>query len=86
MAIIDIIDNNMLERAIDSIPGRIFNTLQVAEILYKSENDTVEELINRSSYPWKGFIGRALKRYSVETNKIDHISPADESPARWKKR
>lgn len=86
MAIIDIIPNDMLEKAIYSIPGKIFNTWQVAEILSESEKDTVEELTNRSSYPWRGFIGRALKRYSVQTHNIDQMSSPDESPARWKKR
>lgn len=86
MAIMDIITNDMVERAVNSIPTKNFNTLHVIEKLIELEFGAVEELKNWSSRNWRSSIGKAIKRFSVETNKIDQISPSDESPARWRKR
>ncbi|GAB1350043.1 hypothetical protein MASR1M107_22580 [Ignavibacteriales bacterium] len=86
MAIMDIITDEMVERAVNSIPTKNFNTLHFIEKLIELEFEAVDEVKNWSSRNWRGLIGKALKRYSVETNKIDQISPSDESPARWRKR
>jgi hypothetical protein len=86
MAIMDTITNQMIEKAINTISGKTFNTLHVLEILIDQENKAVGEVRIWSSRNWRALIGKAIKRYAVETNKIDQISPPDESPARWKKR
>jgi hypothetical protein len=86
MAITDTITNQMIENAINTISGKTFNTLHVLEILIDQENEAVGEVRIWSSRNWRALIGKAIKRFAVETNKIDQISPASESPARWRKR
>lgn len=76
----------MVEKAVNNIPGRTFNTLHVIEQLIVLENEAVGEVKSYSSKNWRGLIGKAVKRFAVQTNKIEQISPSDESPARWRKR
>ncbi|MFH2037352.1 MAG: hypothetical protein ABIJ45_13180 [Candidatus Zixiibacteriota bacterium] len=86
MALHDDLTNEMIEKAVNSVPGNLFNTLRIVELLKKQEPVVIEELQEWSPRNWRAVIGKAVKRYAVETNKIDQASPPTESPARWKKR
>ena len=86
MALHDALSNEMIKIAIDEIPGRLFNTLRVVDILVNQESEVIEELQEWSPRNWRAVIGKAIKRYALETNLIDQVSPPQESPARWKKR
>ena len=86
MALYDNVTNEMVKKAVNEISGRLFNTLRVVDILKRHEPDVIEELQGWSPRNWRSVIGKAIKRYAIETSKIDQASPPDESPARWKKR
>ncbi len=86
MALYDNVTNEMVKKAVNEISGRLFNTLKVVDILKRHEPDVIEELQEWSPRNWRSVIGKAIKRYAVETSKIDQASSPDESPARWKKR
>ncbi len=85
MALHHEITNQALEKAINSIPAKHFTTLRVISELEKLFPNDVERVKSFSERNWRSVIGKAIKRYSVETNKIKQISPASESPARWEK-
>jgi len=86
MALYNNVTNEMVKNAVNEISGKLFNTLKVVDILKKQEPDVIEELQGWSPRNWRSVIGKAIKRYAVETSRIDQASPPDESPARWKKR
>lgn len=85
MAINDEITNKMVEKCLEQIPSKYFTTLAVVDLLLKNENDAVEKVKSSSPRNWRALIGKAIKRYSVETSKVKQISPDGESPARWEK-
>jgi hypothetical protein len=85
MAQHDAINNSMLQTIINSIPSKHFTTLSVVSALEINYKNKVEELKGYSPRNYRSVIGKAVKRFSVETNKIKQISPPDESPARWEK-
>jgi hypothetical protein len=85
MALHDEISNQVLEKCINAIPSKYFTTLRVIDELIKSFPEVVERVRSYSERNWRSVIGKAIKRFSVETNLIKQISPASESPARWEK-
>lgn len=85
MAIHDDISNSVIEKAIASVQGNAFTTFTIVSFLEKNEAVLVDDLKGWSPRNWKSVVGKKLKKYSVETNKIKQVSPANESPARWKK-
>lgn len=86
MALHDDLTNEMIKKALIKIEGNLFNTIRVVDILTDQEPDTINELRQWSPRNWRAVIGKAVKRYAVETGKINQVSPPKESPARWKKR
>ena len=85
MALHDDIPNSVIEKGINSIQRDAFTTLTIVDYLVKNETQMIDDLKGWSPRNWRSVVGKAIKRYSVETNKIKQVSPADESPARWKK-
>lgn len=85
MALHDEITNQVLEKCINAIPSKHFTTLRVIDELIKSFPKVVEIVQSRSERNWRSVSGKAVKRFSVETNLIKQISPASETPARWEK-
>lgn len=85
MALHDEINNHVLETCITAIPSKNFTTLRVISELEKSFPNEVQRVKSYSERNWRSVIGKAIKRFSVETNIITQISPPDESPARWEK-
>jgi hypothetical protein len=85
MAMHDEITNLVLENCINAIPSKNFTTLRVISELEKKYPIDVNRVKSYSERNWRAVIGKAIKRFSVETNKIKQVSPVDESPARWEK-
>jgi len=86
MALMDIITDEMIEEAIYSIQSKSFTTLHVIDSLTKSYPMIIDELQQSSGYSWRSIVGRRTRKHSVMTQKFDKVSPAEESPARWRKR
>jgi len=85
MALHDEISNQILEKCINAIPSKNFTTLRVIDELIKSFPNDVSRVKSYSERNWRSIIGKAIKRFSVETNLIKQISPGSETPARWEK-
>ena len=85
MAISDDISNQVIENAINQLGRNSFNTLHLIEVLEKHESELIKDIKSWSERNWRSVVGKAIKRYSVQTNKISQISPTTESPARWKR-
>ena len=85
MALHDEISNKILETCINSIPSKNFTTLRVITELEKNFTNDVKRVQSYSERNWRSVIGKAIKRFSVETNLIKQISPSSETPARWEK-
>lgn len=85
MAISDDISNQVIEEAIKLLGRDSFTTFNLITILEQNYGELVSDIKNWSERNWRAIIGKAIKRYSVETNKIRQVSPASETPARWKK-
>lgn len=85
MAISDDISNQVIENAINRLGRNSFNTFHLIEELEKQEVELISDIKSWSERNWRSIIGKAIKRYSVQTNKINQVSPASETPARWKK-
>ncbi|GAB1350041.1 hypothetical protein MASR1M107_22560 [Ignavibacteriales bacterium] len=85
MAISDDISNNVIEHAINSLGRNSFTTFHVIEVMEKNNSELILDIKSWSERNWRAIIGKAIKRYSVESNKIKQVSPPNETPARWKK-
>lgn len=85
MALHNEITNHALEDCINTIPSKHFTTLKVIDVLKNKYPSDVERVKSYSQRNWRAVIGKAIKRFSVETNMIKQISEVDESPARWEK-
>lgn len=85
MALHHEITNHALETCINAIPSKHFTTLKVISVLQNKYPLDVERLKSYSTRNWRAVIGKAIKRFSVETNIIKQVSRVDESPARWEK-
>jgi hypothetical protein len=85
MAMHDEITNLMLENCINAIPSKNFTTLRVISELEKKYPIDVNRVKSYSERNWRAVIGKAIKRFSVETNNIRQVSSVEESPARWEK-
>ncbi len=85
MAISDDISNQVIENAINQLGRNSFNTLHLIEVLESQESELIKDIKSWSERNWRSVVGKAIKRYSVQTNKISQISPPTESPARWKR-
>ena len=85
MALHDEISNEILEKCINIIPSKNFTTLRVISELEKGFINDVNRVKSYSERNWRSVIGKAIKRFSVETNLIKQISPSNETPARWEK-
>ncbi len=81
----DEITNLMLENCINAIPSKNFTTLRVISELEKKYPIDVNRVKSYSERNWRAVIGKAIKRFSVETNNIRQVSSVEESPARWEK-
>lgn len=79
------ITNLVLKSCLDKIISKHFTTFKVVSILEKNYPEVIEIVKSNSERNWKAVIGKAIKRFSVETNLIKQISSVDESPARWEK-
>lgn len=86
MAIQDQVTNRQLEDCIAEIPSNYFTTLKVIDILLAKYPDAVRSVQAFSERNWRALIGKAIKRYAVETSRIRQISDPSENPARWEKR
>ena len=86
MAQHDEITNSTLKSCIEKIPSRHFTTFKVVTVLEKNYPEVVEIVKSNSERNWKAVIGRAIKRFSIETNIVKQISLPTESPARWEKK
>jgi hypothetical protein len=85
MALHEEISNHALETCINTIPSKHFTTLKVISKLEKKFPEDVKRVKSYSERNWRAVIGKAIKRFSVETNLIKQISDTKESPARWEK-
>lgn len=85
MALHNEITNHVLETCINAIPSKHFTTLKVISVLKIKYPIDVERVQSYSVRNWRAVIGKAIKRFSVETNLIKQISKVNESPARWEK-
>ncbi|OQA92835.1 MAG: hypothetical protein BWY26_00038 [Elusimicrobia bacterium ADurb.Bin231] len=85
MALYDEITSQVLENCVNDISSKYFTTLTVIDKLEKLYPDIVEKVKAYSTRNWRAVIGRALKRFSLETNLIAQVSSASETPARWEK-
>jgi|GEM_PF-1341365 hypothetical protein len=85
MAISDDISNQVIEEAINLLGRNSFNTFQLIEVLEQHHSEMISDIKNWSERNWRAIIGKAIKRYSIQTNKISQASPPNETPARWKK-
>lgn len=85
MAIYDEVPNSSIQKCVESIPTKHFTTLRVITELERQFPDQVSVVQSYSTRNWRALIGKALKRFAVETNKVKQVSPPDESPARWEK-
>lgn len=79
------ITNLVLKSCLDKITPKHFTTFKIVSILEKNYPEVIEIVKSNSVRNWKAVIGKAIKRFSVETNLIKQISSVDESPARWEK-
>ena len=79
------LDNHTISKIIISIPGKHFTTITAVRILESNYPDIYNVMKINSPRNFQSVIGKAIKRFSIETNNIKQISPADESPARWEK-
>lgn len=86
MALHNEIPNSQLQVCIDAIPSSHFTTFRVIAELENRFPAEVASLKAYSERNWRSVIGKAIKRYSVETNRIEQVSPSTESPARWEKK
>jgi len=80
-----ILKNSILSEIINSISGKHFTTYTVVNKLESNYQDIFNEMKRNSRRNYQAVIGTAIKRFSIETNKIKQISSRDESPARWEK-
>lgn len=85
MAISDDITNQVIESAIQQLGRNGFTTFHLIEVLEKNETELISDIKSWSERNWRAIIGKAIKRYSIETGAIKQVSPANETPARWKK-
>jgi len=85
MALHDDISDLVIEKGINFIERDAFTTLTIVDYLVEKEPQLINDLKGWSPRNWRSVVGKAIKRYSVKTKKIKQVSPADESPARWKK-
>jgi cytidylate kinase len=85
MAIHDDISNSVIEKAIEKLGRDSFTTFHLIDIFEIHEKDLVIDIQGWSERNWRSIFGKAIKRYSVQTNKIRQVSPPNETPARWKK-
>jgi len=85
MAQHNVLDNNTIRQIVNSINGKHFTTITVVNILNSNFRGIYDEMKRNSPRNFQAVIGKAVKRYSIETNEIKQISPSDESPARWEK-
>lgn len=85
MALHHEISNEALQKCISNISSNYFTTLKVVDELSKQYPESVDKVKSFSERNWRAVIGKAVKRFSVETIRIKQISPSDESPARWEK-
>lgn len=86
MALHNEITNDQLQKCIDDIHSKYFTTLRVIDELKSSYPNEINLLRSYSERNWRSVIGKAIKRYSTETNRIIQISLPEESPARWEKK
>ena len=85
MALHDEISNQTLKICLNAISSQYFTTLNVISELEKNFPDEVTKVRSFSERNWRAIIGKAIKRFSVETNLIKQITDAKQSPAIWKK-
>lgn len=85
-------DLNLTTHAITKVISKIsenpnvevFSTLlfiDIWEIVDKSSKQDFERSRGRN---WRALVGKDLKKYSLNTGKIQQITPSNISPARWK--
>lgn len=86
MALHNEITNDQLQTCIDGIPSPNFTTLRVISELEKQFPSDIKAIRSYSERNWRAVIGKAIKRFAVETNRIKQVSPPEESPARWEKK
>lgn len=86
MALHSILANRALEKAINSIPEKKFTTLQVIDELIKLYPEDIDKIKSYSQRNWRSVIGKAIKRFSIETEEIIQISSPNKSPAIWEKK
>jgi hypothetical protein len=85
MALHEEISNQAIELCVNAIPSKYFTTLKVISELERRFPEDVKRIKSYSERNWRAVIGKAIKRFSVETNLIKQVSEAKESPARWEK-
>jgi len=85
MALHHELNNADLDEIVFSFDEKYFTTLKIVSILEKDYRHIFEKIKGYSPRNHKAIIGKAIKRYATETNKIKQASPPSESPARWEK-
>ncbi len=85
MAQHNVLDNKTILEIVISINGKQFSTLVVVDKLKSNYPDIYNDMKRNSPRNFQSVIGKAIKRFSVQTNKIIQISSADVSPAIWEK-
>lgn len=86
MALHNDLTNGQLQICIDGINAKYFTTLRVITELERNYPNEIKSLRAKSERNWRSVVGKAIKRYSTETNRIIQISLPEESPARWEKK
>ncbi len=65
--------------------GRVFSTTDLTDLWISFDSEAAKEYEELRGRNWRAVVGKRLKQYSVELQKIEQVSPGNVSPARWKK-
>ncbi|MFZ1320697.1 MAG: hypothetical protein WAT71_04000 [Ignavibacteria bacterium] len=62
----------------------VFSTIEFIETWERVDKKTMDEFEKLRGRNWRAIVGKAIKKYSIDTNKFRQITPPQVSPARWR--
>ena len=86
MAQHDVLNNSTIRQIVNSIEVKHFTTFTIVNLVKSNHLDIFNQMKRNSPRNYQAVIGKAVKRFAIETSEITQISPPDESPARWEKK
>jgi hypothetical protein len=65
--------------------GNVFSTTDLTDLWIDLDPVAAKEYEEMRGRNWRAVVGKRLKQYSIEREKIEQITPGNVTPARWRK-